>query len=1583
MKIQKSYRAASSNFRALTAVLLCLMAVIMSLFAFTPLVQQKDDRGHVTAISRWLTRLASSVGIEPRSQAAGAIKLDKDPAERPAGATPPPAGPYSSDAVNDLRGVTPVRSGKLSDMTPINPDLVPKIYHQEPIRPRLPAQSGRPQGPIQTVMGRLASAPSPTGLNFEGVGVGLGGFSPASNPPDVNGRVGATQYVQWNNASFAVFNKTTGALQYGPAAGNTLFQALGGACAAHNDGDPVVSYDILAGRWVLSQFVVDGGPGSYSHQCFAVSATSDATGEYYLYDFTTDPVNFVDYPHTGVWPDGYYMSAHVFNPAGTFTTGRIYVFERDKMILGQTARMQSQNLGTEFGFLPADLDSLTPPAVGEASYLIGPNFALTELTDNYRVATTWGATPTLVVTPGAPIDAGLGNAPCLSGVNSPARDCVPEPPPATGPDYLDNLSGHYMYRLAYRNQGTQALPLERLVVSGPSDSSDANHGAVEWFEFRNAGSSTTQPTLFQSGIYDPDTSYRWMSSIAMDKDGNIALGYSKSSTTVIPGVWVTGRLATDAPGIMGAEVQMQSGLGVQIGGGNRWGDYSAMTLDPIDQCTFYYTNEYLKTNGAFNWSTRIAAFKFASCVSAAGVWGTVTGTITSSQTGLPIPGVTVMLSNGYAGASNASGIYTILVPAGSYSATATDPKRNCTSSTPASAPVAPTGGGTVTQNFQMTGASKLEGTGATINDSLGNNNGIVNRGECILLNLGVKNNGCAGETAISSILTTTTPGVTVVNGSSAYPNMPIDAGGTNTTPFKISLADTFACGTDVVLSLNLTYAGGTKSIPFTIPTCGGGPDQQIPSSQITTSDSSQPDRMGRDGRPSICFGKTCPAAINTAGTRNYKTFTFTNSSGAPRCFTVTINAALGGEGDIQSAAYQTAYTPPVAMGDPTGNMCLNYLGDSGISGLGTTVGTASYSFTVPAQTNFVVVVNTVTGSTNSSVFSGTVSGFINDTAGPGACTAGSPTPTATATATPVVTATPTATPIVTATPTATATTTPIVTATPTATATVTPIVTATPTATATTTPIVTATPSATATATPIETATPTATATATPVGTPTPTPIPGTLLDTITGADTSTFTSSPPRTYMGDGWTNNTIPAGSTQVRITALTLYMVSTTTQAYTDVVARIQFWNTYNQAATPVFSNSSGPLVTVDLGSMNLAANSITAIPVTLATPLTLPGGPGTNWGFAQNFQGNTGAGLGDTTNLTSLLTAHSNGQYSTGQITTGTAPTFGYYRNASARTDFNFDSADFRTLGLNAQGIGIVIFGTAQTTSPTPTATATPSATATPTATAAPAARALNLSTRLRVDTGDNAGIGGLIVTGSVPKRVIIRALGPSLAQFGFPASELLADPTLELHGPGTFFTITNNNWRDTQEAEITASGLAPTNNLESAIIATLQPGAYTAVVRGNGTGVGVGLVEVYDLDSAAASRLGNLSTRAFVRTGNNVVIAGFILGNGTGNDRVVVRGLGPSLSQFGVSNPLQDPKLELRDQNGTLLRSNNDWADDPAQAAEITAAGLAPTSAKESAIAATLPPGLYTAILAGTNATTGVGIVEVYDRGGGP
>lgn len=265
---------------------------------------------------------------------------------------------------------------------------------------------------------------------------------------------------------------------------------------------------------------------------------------------------------------------------------------------------------------------------------------------------------------------------------------------------------------------------------------------------------------------------------------------------------------------------------------------------------------------------------------------------------------------------------------------------------------------------------------------------------------------------------------------------------------------------------------------------------------------------------------------------------------------------------------------------------------------------------------------------------------------------------------------------------------------------------------------------------------------------------------------------------------------------------------------------------------------------------------------------------------------------------------------------------------------------------------------------------------------PASQAVNLSTRLNVLTGDQVGIGGFIVTGSGPKHVIVRAIGPDLKRFGIPNP--LPDPVLELHGPGAFVTITNNNWRDTQETQIKATGLAPTNDLESAIDAILAPGNYTGIIRGNGGSTGIGLIEVYDLDTAAASKLSNISTRGFVgSTPGDAIIAGFILGNQNAPDRIVIRGLGPSLSSLGVPNTLQNPTLELHNGDGVLLFTNNDWQDNPTNAAEVAAAGLAPSNNLESAIAVTLSPGAYTAILAGLGNTTGNGLVEIYDRGTAP
>jgi pimeloyl-ACP methyl ester carboxylesterase len=300
----------------------------------------------------------------------------------------------------------------------------------------------------------------------------------------------------------------------------------------------------------------------------------------------------------------------------------------------------------------------------------------------------------------------------------------------------------------------------------------------------------------------------------------------------------------------------------------------------------------------------------------------------------------------------------------------------------------------------------------------------------------------------------------------------------------------------------------------------------------------------------------------------------------------------------------------------------------------------------------------------------------------------------------------------------------------------------------------------------------------------------------------------------------------------------------------------------------------------------------------------------------------------------------------------------------------------------------------TSSPTPTATATatatPTTTATPTATATatstiaptptpgtiPLGKLLNISTRLRVQTGENLLIGGFIITGIQPKTVIVRGIGPSLTQLGI--SDALADPVIELHGSSGALLATNDNWNDAaNRQQIIDSGLAPTNNSESAFWGIINPGAYTVILAGTNGGTGVGLVEVWDLDQAVDSKLGNISTRGFVDTGDNVMIGGIIVGpSGAGNSKMVVRAIGPSLSNSGIQNPLADPTLELHNGNGTMLASNDNWIDAPNRQ-EVIDLTIPPSNDLESAILMTLSPGAYTAIVRGRNNTTGAGLVEVY------
>ena len=501
----------------------------------------------------------------------------------------------------DPPGPAEISAAVYQDVSPelhtVNPNsaLASGPKHDRPLRvlPNNGIAMNQPDGATQVAAGPLVATTN--GLNFAGVGNGDYNFAPNAAPPDTNGAVGATQYVQWVNESFAVFDKATGALVYGPTLGNTLWTGFaGGHCSQNNDGDPIVQYDKAANRWVMTQFDVTGGPPYY--QCVAVSTTPDAKGSYYRYAFSYTQFN--DYPKVGVWPDGYYVSYNMFS-GNSFAGTKVCAFDRAAMLVGGSASQICFQLSTSYGgLLPSDLDGATAPPAGS------PNFFLNYGSNSLRL---WKfhvdfATPANSTLTG-PINIPVASfSPACGG-----GTCIPQPGTR---QKLDSLADRLMYRLAYRDRGgIESLVVNHSVTAGTSV-------GVRWYELRNPSNGTMAsgtPVVYQQGTYSPNTAYRWMGSIAMDKAGDVALGYSVSSSSILPSIRYTGRAPGDALGTMQAENSIIAGGGSQSRTLSRWGDYSSMSIDPVDDCTFWYTTEYLKSSGTFNWSTRIASFKFPGC----------------------------------------------------------------------------------------------------------------------------------------------------------------------------------------------------------------------------------------------------------------------------------------------------------------------------------------------------------------------------------------------------------------------------------------------------------------------------------------------------------------------------------------------------------------------------------------------------------------------------------------------------------------------------------------------------------------------------------------------------------------------------------------------------------------------------------------------------------------------------------------------------------------------------------------------------------------------------------------------------------
>ena len=452
---------------------------------------------------------------------------------------------------------------------------------------------------VQNAFGPLAM-PTPN-RNFDGLANQWSIY-----PPDTNGDVGPDHYIQTVNLGFRVWDKSGNPLT--PVQNlNTLWQAFGGVCETTNDGDPIVLYDPLVNRWMISQFAF---PANGTFQCIAVSATADPLGQWHRYAYQTSATLIEDYPHFGVWPDAYYMTTNEFTSASSWAGVGAFAFDRTRMLAGQPATMQYFHLGVNQwgGMLPADMDGTTPPPAGAPNTFVEvddsawdpPNIPQDQI-EFWQFHVDWTTPANSTFSNSAnvatqPFDAILCNF---------ARSCIPQPGTGVG---LDAIADRTMYRNAYRNFGTH----ESLVFNVTVDANGANRAGVRWFEVRSPRAAA--PTIQQQSTYSPDANNRWMGATAQDRDGNLAIGFSISSASMFPSIGYAGRLATDPPNqLTQGEAILITGTGAQTGPANRWGDYSGLVVDPTDDCTFWITNEYYQTTSAVGWRTRIGSFKFPSC----------------------------------------------------------------------------------------------------------------------------------------------------------------------------------------------------------------------------------------------------------------------------------------------------------------------------------------------------------------------------------------------------------------------------------------------------------------------------------------------------------------------------------------------------------------------------------------------------------------------------------------------------------------------------------------------------------------------------------------------------------------------------------------------------------------------------------------------------------------------------------------------------------------------------------------------------------------------------------------------------------
>jgi hypothetical protein len=497
-------------------------------------------------------------------------------------------------------------------MFPPHPWRADKDEHEMNVEP-LPNTRAPDNNPPDSAVQRSApGGAAPTMMNggFDGIGQGFSGpagtFAVNAAPPDTDMAVGPSHIVQIVNSAIAIFDKSGGKL-FGPTPTNALWTGFGGGCEANDDGDGVVVYDQAADRFVISQFSVKTAPFL---QCVAVSATSDPKGSYFRYAFPE--TDFPDYPKMGVWPDAYYETFNMFSATtGKFVGARACAFDRSNMLAGAPATQVCYQTSKSFGgLLPASVDGGMAPIAGTPNYVM--SFGLNRL-NLWRFHSGFGTPTTPATPPGFTGPINVTGVTAFAAACGGGGTCIPQPGTT---QQLDSLADRLMYRLAYRNFGDhESLVLNHSVTVTMGASTTVG---VRWYEVR---APSTTPTVAQQGTFAPDAKFRWMGSAGMDRNGDLALGYSLSSSTAKPSIYYTGRLATDPPNTLQGEAQLLAGTGVQSDSSralSRWGDYASLVIDPSDDCTFWFSTEYIPSNGIFNWRTRIASFRFPTCVGGGG-----------------------------------------------------------------------------------------------------------------------------------------------------------------------------------------------------------------------------------------------------------------------------------------------------------------------------------------------------------------------------------------------------------------------------------------------------------------------------------------------------------------------------------------------------------------------------------------------------------------------------------------------------------------------------------------------------------------------------------------------------------------------------------------------------------------------------------------------------------------------------------------------------------------------------------------------------------------------------------------------------